>query len=396
MSALNLQQFVSQRPRFTVLLSLIVPAVLLFLLMKAAGAGQVPEAPGAALDQPVDVIKVERQKSYSRLMKVVGRAEANKRANLGFERGGTLLQSFVDEGDGVTKGQLLAELDTQRLAAQMQEIEAGIARAKADARLAKLSENRIALLVKQNLESSQRLDETREATEAAQALVREMQARKESVQVEFAKSKILSPFDGTILSRPVDPGSVVAQGMTVLSIQQEAGTEVRLAMAANKAFALIKGHEYELYRGKQVFSARLKSIANARTINTRTVDAILEINDGSDNATSVLPGDLLTLMLPMETEIAGYWVPNSALTNGIRGMWNLFTVANGDGKETLVTKSVNVLYSDSTKAFVTGALHSQDYVVLHGGHRLVPNQKVSTTTVPFPQSEKTLELVSNH
>jgi len=396
MQSSQLQQWISQRSLLVVVLFFAIPTFFLFLLMKAAGAGQVAEAPTEPFAQKVDVIKVERQNSYTRLVKVVGRVEASKQASLGFELGGTLLVANVDEGDRVTKGQVLAELDFQRLDAQLREIEAGVARAKADARLAKLSENRIASLVKEKLESPQRLDETREATLSAQALVREIEARKDSVLVEFAKSKILSPFDGTILSRPVDPGSVVGQGMTIFTIQKDADTEVRMAMSADKAFQLQKGKSYQLYLGKNTFIGKLKSIANARTINTRTVDAIFEISDASESnlVNMVLPGDLLTLLLPTETQLNGYWVPKSALTNGIRGMWNLFTVSNAEGEQNLLTKSVNVLYSDENQAFVSGSLNAEDYVIAHGGHRLVPNQKVYAKPIPFSKSGDTLELVN--
>lgn len=396
MSGSQSQQWMTQRSGTLVLLFFAIPTVFLFLLMKAAGAGQVPDAPKEPFAQQVDVIKVEHQESYTRLVKVVGRVEASKQASLGFELGGTLLNTYVDEGDHVTKGQLLAELDLLRLQAQLREFEAGIARATADARLAKLSEDRVASLVKQKLESSQRLDETREATLSAQALVREIEARRDFVLVQVEKSKIFSPFDGTILTRPVDPGSVVNQGMTIFSIQKDADTEVRMAMAADKVFQLEMGESYKLYQAKNTFNAKLKSVANARTINTRTVDAIFEIETGSQQNFSgmVLPGDLLTLLLPTETNIDGYWVPKSALTNGIRGMWNLFTVKENNGEQAMVTKSVNVLYSDESKAFVTGALSDDDFVVLHGGHRLVPNQKVYAKLVPFSVSGNVLELVN--
>lgn len=404
MSASQMQQWISQRSGLAVLMFFAVPSLFLFLLMKAAGAGQVPEAPVEPFAQKVDVIKVERQNSYTRLVKVVGRVEASKQAGLGFELGGTLLETTVDEGDRVSKGQLLAQLDTQRLDAQLREIEASVARAKADARLAKLSENRIASLVEKNLESPQRLDETREATLAAQAQVREIEARKDSVVVQFTKSKIFSPYNGTILSRPVDPGSVVGQGMTIFTIQKDADTEVRMAMAADKAFKLKKGQAYQLFQGQNALTATLKSIANSRTINTRTVDAIFEIEVTAEGdsvsqnslANMVLPGDLLTLMLPNETATEGYWVPKSALTNGIRGMWNLFTVGNAEGSQNLTAKSVNVVYSDESKAFVVGSLNAADYVILHGGHRLVPNQKVFAKLVPFPgdESGKQSQLVS--
>lgn len=384
----------NRRPRMVVLLFVILPVVFLYFLLKAAGAGQVPEAPDSPFPQNVDVIKVERETAYTRMVKVVGRVEASKQAGLGFERGGTLLLANVDEGDRVRQGQLLAELDTQRLTAQMQEIEAGIARAKADARLAQLSENRIAALVKEKLESSQRLDETREATEAARALVREMEARKDSLLVEFSKSKIYSPFDGTILSRQIDPGSVVGQGMTVFTLQQDSSTEVRMAMSADKVFRLQQGKAYSLHKGPQEITARLKSVANARTISTRTVDAIFEINLSDDKQPMLLPGDLLTLMLPVETALPGYWVPKTALTNGIRGMWNLFTVADVQGQQQLITKAVNVIYADESNAYVIGALNAQDYVILTGGQKLVPQQQVYATQVPFPEVNKTLTTAS--
>ena len=84
MSGSQLQQWIIQRSGTLVLLFFAIPTIFLFLLMKAAGAGQVPDAPGEPFAQQVDVIKVERQDSYTRLVKVVGRVEASKQASLGF------------------------------------------------------------------------------------------------------------------------------------------------------------------------------------------------------------------------------------------------------------------------------------------------------------------------
>ncbi|MBE1301921.1 MAG: efflux RND transporter periplasmic adaptor subunit [Alteromonadaceae bacterium] len=378
----QIESIVSKSPKWVVVSFIAVPLVLLIVLLKAAGAGQVAAQPVQPLPQNVDVFALQQKSAYTRLIDVIGRVESNKRAVIGFERGGTVAQSYVDEGDYVAKGDLLAELDTQRLQAQLLEIEAAIKRAEADARLAKLSEKRIAKLVQDKLESPQRLDETRESTLAANALVQEIIARKESVMVEFEKSKLYAPFDGAILSRPVYPGSVVAQGTTVFTMQQNENTEVRMAMAAKQAFSLGKGTVYEMTDGVRTFSAKLKSVASARTLNTRTVDAIFELQDAQlPLAERVLPGDLLNLQLPQQINADGFWVPKSALTNGIRGMWNLFTVAELGADQNIVAKSVSVLYSDDKRAFVSGALTNNEYVVMHGGHRLVPDQLVVATEV---------------
>ena len=393
MSATRFNQFLQNQPKLTVCLILLVPAFLLVALMKAAGANQPESDESSPLIQQVQVVNIQRQEVYKRFERVVGRVEANKTARLGFERGGTLMASLVDEGQQVKKGQLLAELDTQRLVAQMQEIDAGIERAKADARLAMLSEKRIAKLVAEKLESPQRLDETREATLAAQALVNEMEARKESIEVEFSKSKIFAPFNGTLLSRPVDPGSVVAQGMAVFTIQQDASAEVRMAMASDKAFSLQPEGVYKLTANGRSLSGELKSIAKIRATDTRTVDTIFSISSNdSQNQHPILPGDLLTLLLPIETPSVGYWVPRTALASGIRGMWTIFVLEEGSPQSSVVSKAVNVLYSEEDRVYVTGSLNVNESVVLNGGHRLVTNQKVSATIVPMPQAKATTVL----
>ncbi len=380
MSQSRYQHWLKQHPKWLVLLFVLIPALLLFLLMRAAGAGQVAAPPKKPMEQKVEVFALEAQSAYTRMLEVVGRAEAGNRSVLGFERGGTLSNAYVDEGMAVKKGVLMAELDTSRLQAQLKELQAAIERAEAEARLAVLSEQRIAKLVADRLESPQRLDETREATKAANALVVETKARKDSLLVEFEKSKIFAPFDGTILARPVDPGSVVAVGQAIFTMQQAQSTEVRMAMAADQAFSLTIGDGYTLQANGAEFPSVLKSVASARTLNTRTVDAIFQIKD-TGNGQRVLPGDLLRLQWPQEIQADGFWVPRSSLSNGIRGMWNLLTVNGLGDNQVVVPKTVSVLYSDSERAFVAGALQETDYVVLHGAHRLVPNQLVVATEV---------------
>ena len=152
------------------------------------------------------------QTSYWQRSLATGRVEASQQAQLGFELSGTLDQTSVDEGGWVEQGQVLARLDRSRLNARMHELKASLERAKADARLAKLSESRVKDLVLKKLESPQRLDETRESTLAAAALVTEIRARIDSLKVELNKSDILAPFAGYVVERWVDKGTVVTAG----------------------------------------------------------------------------------------------------------------------------------------------------------------------------------------
>lgn len=355
-------------------LLLVLPFIGLMMLLKAAGAGQVTAPPTEPKRHSVDVINVEKLQQYQRHLKAVGRAEANQQSALGFELAGTLATTYADEGDWVEAGALLAVLDTKRLDAQMVEVNASVARAESDARLAKLSEDRIAQLVKERLESPQRLDEVREATIAANARVTEIRANRTRIQVELEKSRLLAPYSGTILTRPVDPGSVVAQGQSVFTMQEGGKTEVRIALGADGAQSVKVGDTYPLSKGSEVWQATVKSIAKARNLSTRTVDVIFEL-ETSDRL--VLPGDLLTLTIPQTVHEQGYWLPKTALSNGVRGLWTVFTVKD----QKIHPKFVEILYSNVELAYVSGALQPDDQVVVSGTQRVAPQQSVSVRLI---------------
>lgn len=362
-----------------------IPFLLLFLLLNAAGVGQVYSSEQEVRLHKVTVLSVESQSSYQREMKAIGRVEAGSMANLGFESGGTLLNTLVDEGDIVTSGQLLAKLDVQKLTAQIQEVDATIARVEANARLAAISTKRITQLVADKLDSQQSLDEARETEVAAKAAVREALAAKARLDVEMIKSHLYAPFAGTIVSHPVDSGSVVAQGQTIYTMQQDNETEVRMALGMEQAFELQVGESYTLYSqySQKPVQAVVKSVARTRNLNTRTIDVIFKIAQGQQDGgiERVMPGDLLSLSMMQEVPESGIWVPKTALTSGVRGLWTVYTVqpAEQNGSSTIVPKSVMVLYNTTTHAFVTGALQDGDQIVIQGAHRLVPGQLVDAT-----------------
>lgn len=379
MSHINITSPGKQSTAFIAAL-IIVPLFLLILLLYAAGAGQSYAANDGVRGHHVDVFQVEMQSSYERKINAVGRVESTQQANMGFERSGTLLLAPVDDGAHVKKGDLLAQLDDRRLQAQRSEAAATVERAKADARLAKVSEKRIERLVKDKLESQQRLDEAREQAASAQAFVTQVEASLLRIDVELQKSKIYAPFDGTVISRQVDPGSVVNLGQFVFVLQEAGAAEARFSMGADQAFLLKVGDEYPLQvptltrnsHTKSSVPATVKSISNARNINTRTVDVIFTLSSEAQ----VLSGDLVTLSLPQTVEETGVWLPKSALASGVRGLWTVYTVSGAGDDKKIIPKFVSILYHTADHAYVSGTLIEGDFVVVQGVHRLVPGQIV--------------------
>jgi RND family efflux transporter MFP subunit len=350
-----------------------IALVALILLMKASGSGQTQPPPTEAKKHLVNVMPIKWHEQYVQKRLVVGRAEAPQTAAIGFDLAGSVVNILVDEGQRVIQGQILAELDDQRLKAQMSELSAILDRAKSEANLAEMSFKRVVELVDKKLESVQRLDESRESLNAAKAFVDEILARKQTLLVEIGKTKLLAPFDGSVVSRLVDKGTVVGTGQTLFNLQQSGQLEVRFALSADYVSKFTIDQVMTLSTKTNQTLGKIKSIAQQRRADTRTVDIIVSLTEQN---VSILPGDLLHIDISSDIDAQGFWVPRKALVSGVRGLWSLFAVEVIDGEHQLVAKLVEMVHTDDKKAFVRGALRDGEPLVIEGVQRLVPGQKV--------------------
>ncbi|MDQ2703770.1 MAG: efflux RND transporter periplasmic adaptor subunit [Pseudomonadota bacterium] len=143
------------------------------------------------------------------------------------ELSGVMRSVAVDENQRVAKGDVLAELDTVRLSAQVERAEASVKAAEAKILEAKatLTETEQAFtraeqLLKRGMTSEQTLDTATAARSRADANVAMAeanlaiaQAELKQQQADLEKSTIYSPIDGIILTRSVNPGQTVASSM---------------------------------------------------------------------------------------------------------------------------------------------------------------------------------------
>lgn len=143
------------------------------------------------------------------------------------ELSGVVRSVAAQENQQVRKGDLLAELDTTRLVAQIERAEASVKAAEAkvmDARTTlKETEQALArtqrlsksgMVAEQALESAQaardRADSAVASAEANQAIAA---AELKLQQADLEKSTIYAPIDGIVLTRSVDPGQTVASSL---------------------------------------------------------------------------------------------------------------------------------------------------------------------------------------
>lgn len=330
----------------------------------------------------IQVMPVKVQQEYVRERLVYGQLESGKLADIGFERSGAINQLLVEEGAIVKAGQPLAQMDNERLIAQQKELFASLERARADAKLSELSQKRLQDLVTKNLESKQRLDEANAQLDASNAVVAETQARLASLEVELDKSVLTAPFDGQIIAQYLDPGAVISVGQNVFRIIDNSALEARFGLPEDTAFLLQSAISFRLQVNAQEVKADLKTIERSRNRATRTLDAIFSISPDNRNIGNVVTGDIVSLTVELPYQQQGAWLPLSALSNGVRGMWSVL-VFDPETSE-LSSRLVIAEHVEEQAVYVSGGLLQDDLVVVDGLQRFTQGQKVLNYTKLAP------------
>lgn len=344
-----------------------------FALIVTLGACARPEADALeAAPLPVEVARIEVEEGYPLTRSLTGTVRSRRAANLGFERGGRVVEVRVEDGDRVRKGARLARLDVRPLLAQRERMKAGLRQAQAQRGLSDLTDERLARLAGEQLAPKQKADEARFGKDAARAKVEELEAALASLALDIERSVLVAPFDGAVTARLVDEGTVVGAGTPVLALLGEGGKEAFIGVPADllEGFAPDAKVEVEI-EGKR-FGGSVSGRVDTLDPRSRTFGVIVALAD----AEGVRAGQWARVEARRQRPGRGSWVPHRALTMGLDGAWSLYVLRESEGSTVLSTVSVEVLHTAGERAFVAGGLESGDRYVTDGTHRVVPGQRV--------------------
>jgi RND family efflux transporter MFP subunit len=157
---------------------------------------------------------------------------------------GNIVRVLVSEGDRVSRGQLLVEIDAREGRAQTSAAASAVAAAQANAQLAESTYQRYASLRERSSVSEQELDGVKARRDAAHAELARVRSMGTQAQTFLDFSSVRSPIDGVVTARLVDPGAQAAPGMPLLIVEDardlrvEATVPEELAVRAGDAVIL--------------------------------------------------------------------------------------------------------------------------------------------------------------
>lgn len=143
-----------------------------------------------------------------------GRTSAYRIAEVRPQVGGIILKRNYKEGSDVKEGESLYQIDPAPFQATLNSAQAELAKAKANAELARLTVNRYKPLLGTNYISRQDYDEAVSTYAQAQAAVQAAQAAVQTAKINLNYTKVTSPIAGLSGKSNVTEGALVATGQT--------------------------------------------------------------------------------------------------------------------------------------------------------------------------------------
>lgn len=319
----------------------------------------------------VVTVRVEPQSEYRVEREFAGEVQAGQSSLLGFEFSGRVSELGVNIGDPVEAGEVLARLDVQLLESERDELSAQRAELDAEFDTALRNLERIRRLQAERLASERELDELTGRTRVLQASLQRIDAALEANRIRFEKSALRAPFAATVAERRVDTGAVVSPGVPVFSLVQQNVREVRSGIPLGLARNLAEGDVVTVRSAAG--DTRGEVISVAPVVDQATRSRTVRIRVQADWS----PGELAYVALETPENLAGAWLPDTAVTEGVRGTWIAYAAVDaGDATATLEARSVVIHHVRGGEIYVSGALKPGERVVAAGMHRLTPGQRV--------------------
>jgi RND family efflux transporter MFP subunit len=352
---------------------MILKSILLTVLVSVLSSCRGAPEPVAPRVISVSTFFPQRSAEFQVQRRIVGRVEAAQRVDIGFEQGGKIDTILVDQGESVLAGQQLALLDKRLLEVAGKELQAQMLEARARLALVVSSLERQQSLKKQGFSAEQQLDELAAEKQALSAGIERLNASLDANRLQLEKAVLVAPYDGVISQRFEDEGAVVGAGGPVLQLLESNQLEAVFGVPVNMANGLKIGGEYPVTVGNDTFQASLLAVGSDLNAITRTVKLRFSLP-----SVNLRDGELALLMLFRNVEEPGYWLPVSALADGVRGLWNSYVLEPvGENQYRVEALNVGVLHVEEKRVYVSADFDDKQ-VIAAGLHRVVPGQIVSS------------------
>ncbi len=300
---------------------------------------------------------------FQHFIKVQGTVESDNNILIPSQTSGIVKKILVDEGDRVTKGQLLAELDGAIYESSIAEMENALD-------LANTIFERRKRLWDKNIGSEIEFLQAKNNKE-------NLEKRLETLNEQYQLTKITSPINGTVDDIMIKEGEMAAAGRGAIRIVQLSRLKIVAALSENHISRIKKNDivSVEIPVLGLNFENSIGSVSQVIDPDNRTFDIEIEVPREQKN---IKPNMLAVVTITDYTNPQAIVVPQNIIQK--TGTENfLFSATKENGRWIASRKVVQTGESYNDRIEILAGINPGDFVVISGFQNLADGQRVSVT-----------------
>ena len=291
---------------------------LLPLFLLSCGGNPVVEtstpAPGQVISVSLQDLKAT---TFSAPIQSSGTFTTKDETLLSFKVGGIVEKVWVQEGDAIKAGQVLASLD-------LTEIQAGVSQSKLAYEKVLRDQQRATKLYKDSVATLEQFENSKTALDIAEQQLK-------AANFNLSQSQIRAAKNGFVLKKFVNAGQLVASGTPILQINgASSSTWVFQATVSDQQWSLLNLEDQaEVFPASGSTAARGKVIRKSQAADPMTGSYWVEITLESVEGLSLASGMFGQASIQPTTNVQGWEIPFESLLDAEGDSGYVFVTADG-------------------------------------------------------------------
>ncbi len=299
---------------------------------------------------------------FQHYIELQGNVETKQNVVIYPEYQGTLIRVFVQKGDKVRKGQILARIDDGGLGSQVSQLEV-------QAQLAKTTFDRQKRLWDQQIGSEIQYLEAKANYESAQNAVNQLKS-------QLGKTAVKAPFSGVIDDVITEQGTVVAPGQALFRIVNLDDMYIKADVPERYLSSIVPGKEVSInfpILGETIQS-EVRETGNYINPGNRTFSVEIDVPNESGK---VKPNLTARIRINDYTSENAVLIPLSVISENAEGQQYVYLAANDDNGTIAKRRFITTGKAQGDVIEVLDSLQSGDAIIIEGARAVKDKQEIT-------------------
>jgi len=303
---------------------------------------------------------------------VFGIVEARNAYEIKAETNGQVTSVSVEDGDVIAAGTRLATIDIDSALLLQDGLRERLAAAEIELATQETELERSRQLLEKGFVSRSDFEASSTLAAVTRSRVKDLRKSLASSSYDNTRATLTAPVGGLVSRRYISKGDLLSPGSLAFQILPQEDFDARFSIPIYMKDSFSVGDKVTLVLEGISLNGTVRSIIPDIDETFQTFTIVIAV---PPSPLPLLQGQGISLNMTRRVEREGFWVHRSSLVSGLDGAMAVQIATNPEDETYSARRiSVKVHHLADEKAFVSGAVTSEDILLSVGSHLIYPGQ----------------------